>query len=225
MREYRMEDMKRVIGHNIVALRRRAGMTQSELAEKLNYSDKAVSKWECGDAVPDILTLTRLSEMFGVTLDWLVKTEHELEVPSPEKIASRRHTIIILLSAFFVWLLATAAFVMYGGFTTDIRMWLAFVGAIPVSALVVFTLASVWKKRIVKYVSVSIALWGIILTAFLSLIVFEVELFSYPWMLFFIGIPGQGMIIAWSRLYAGWKRKHASGGAGSVTGTDKTRTE
>ncbi len=216
MREYKMEDMKSTIGHNIVALRRSARMTQSELAERLNYSDKAVSKWECGDAVPDILTLTRLTELFGVTLDWLVKSKHQIDMPSPEHIANRRHNIIILLSAFFVWLVATAIFVMYDGFTAEIRIWLAFIAAIPTSALVVFVLANVWDKRVLKYISISIVVWGVILTAFLFLINFESPYFEKPWMLFFLGVPGQGIIIAWSHLFSGKHRRKKQDSNGST---------
>ena len=57
------------IGVNIAAHRKRAGMTQACLAEKLNYSDKAVSKWERGESMPDVTTLVQLADLFGVSLD------------------------------------------------------------------------------------------------------------------------------------------------------------
>ena len=60
-----------IIGKNIMRLRKMANMTQSDLAEQLNYSDKSVSKWEQGNGIPDVRILVRLSELFGVTLDEL----------------------------------------------------------------------------------------------------------------------------------------------------------
>ena len=61
-----------VIGKNITRLRKLANMTQLELAEKLNYSDKSISKWEQGNGIPDVRILVQLAELFGVTLDDLV---------------------------------------------------------------------------------------------------------------------------------------------------------
>ena len=64
-----MNDIKDTIAKNLTELRTRAGFTQLQLAEKLNYSDKAVSKWERGEAVPDLRVLVKLSEIYGVTVD------------------------------------------------------------------------------------------------------------------------------------------------------------
>ncbi len=71
-----MTDIKSVIAKNISELRIKNGMTQLELAESLQYSDKAVSKWERGESVPEIATLKAIAELFEVTLDFLV-SEHE----------------------------------------------------------------------------------------------------------------------------------------------------
>ncbi len=210
MREYSMEEMKKTIGHNIVALRRGAGLTQSELATRLNYSDKAISKWECGDAVPDILTLTRITEMFGVSLDWLVKSQHEVDMPSVKRTTERRHTVIILLSAVLVWLLATFAFVFTGGIFDNLgEVWLAFIYAIPISALVVAILAAVWKRLIVKYVSLSLLSWGLILSIFLTLLVCAPNVFEHKWLLFLIGVPAQALILLWPHLFTHRKRRKA----------------
>ena len=72
------EDLKAVIARNIADLRRRAGMTQQDLAAKLNYTDKAISKWERGESAPDILTLVSLAEVFDVTVDDLLKDPNAL---------------------------------------------------------------------------------------------------------------------------------------------------
>ena len=67
-----MEDLKKIIAKNIQSLRKAAGVTQIELAERLNYSDKAVSKWERGEAYPDTENLIIISEMFSITIDELL---------------------------------------------------------------------------------------------------------------------------------------------------------
>ena len=56
------EKLKKQIGANIISYRKRFQMTQAGLAEKLNYSDKAISKWERGESVPDVLTLMQIAE-------------------------------------------------------------------------------------------------------------------------------------------------------------------
>ena len=71
-----LEDIKRVIADNIALLRKGSGMTQIELAEKLNYSDKAISKWERGESVPDISVLKQIADMYGVTVDYLITPGH-----------------------------------------------------------------------------------------------------------------------------------------------------
>ena len=62
-----MNELKNIIASNITYLRKQKKLTQAELAQELNYSDKAVSKWERGESVPDIETLKNIAEMFEVT--------------------------------------------------------------------------------------------------------------------------------------------------------------
>ena len=67
-----MDENKRIVADNITALRTAKKLTQSQLAEMLNYSDKSVSKWERGDSVPDVFVLKKIADIFGVTVDWLL---------------------------------------------------------------------------------------------------------------------------------------------------------
>lgn len=71
-----MDELKVIIAENIQSLRRDAGMTQAALAEKLNYTDKAVSKWERGESVPDVAVLRDIADLFGVTVDYLLRQDH-----------------------------------------------------------------------------------------------------------------------------------------------------
>ena len=93
-----MNDLKGIIAKNIIDLRRQNGMTQAELAERLNYSDKAVSKWERGESVPDIAVLKSIADIFSVTVDFLITAEHQnvsLLMPKRNKLHSRNRKLIL----------------------------------------------------------------------------------------------------------------------------------
>ena len=132
-----MEDMKRIIAQNIASLRKRNGMTQLDLAEKLNYSDKAVSKWERGDSIPDIMVLKTMADLFGVTVDYLITDEHEETVTEQEELPPaqeppkprhrfpfRVHAVITAMSVMLVWLIATFLFFIFGNFKQQILVTL-----------------------------------------------------------------------------------------------------
>ena len=74
-----MDDLKVIISENITQLRKEHGLTQADLAEKLNYSDKAVSKWERAESLPDITVLKAMADLFNVKVDYLLTAEHEQE--------------------------------------------------------------------------------------------------------------------------------------------------
>ena len=112
------EKLKSLLGANIVAYRKRSGLTQAKLAEQLNYSDKAVSKWERGESMPDVLTLVQLAELFDTTVDELLRDpneipehesgriEHAMEA-AVEKTLKRKANkkVILSLSSLLVWFL------------------------------------------------------------------------------------------------------------------------
>ena len=64
-----MEELNKIIANNLVKSRKNAKLTQLELAEKLMYSDKNVSKWERGDSVPDVVILKQLADIYGITVN------------------------------------------------------------------------------------------------------------------------------------------------------------
>ena len=74
-----MDERKATIASNLIKLRLAAGMTQAELGEKLNYSDKSISKWERGDVTTDVFVLMQIAEIFGVDVDYLLKPHNEIE--------------------------------------------------------------------------------------------------------------------------------------------------
>src|SRR5574344_1560092 len=78
---------KEIISKNIVGLRKKAKMTQQDLAEKLYYSDKAVSKWERGESLPDAEMLANIAKLFNVDVNYLF-TDHDYKELSNDDNAS-----------------------------------------------------------------------------------------------------------------------------------------
>lgn len=196
-----MTDIKHIIARNITDLRVSQKMTQLELAEQLNYSDKSVSKWERGDSMPDVSVLVELAEIFGVTLDYLVHEDHPKPKAKPDELPMdpaqrrRRHVGITAMSVVLVWFIALLVFVMitmisgrYGG------QWIAFVYAVPVSAIVWLVLNSVWFNPRLNYVIVSILVWSCLMSFHLTLLLAHINV----WMLYLLGIPGELIIVLWA---------------------------
>lgn len=193
--------LKQIIAQNIVFLRKQAGMTQLDLAEKLNYSDKAVSKWERGDSVPDIAVLKEIADLFGVTVDYLLKEDHaaEEEAARLETREKRRsHQIIAALVAVVIWLVATAVFVNDQIRTENMisAMWTVFIYAFPISCAVIMVFSAKWFSRRTTFAFLSCVMWGLLLSAFVT----NLFSFRYNWVIFLVGIPAQAVIILWANL-------------------------
>ncbi len=189
-----LNELKQIIGKNIIDLRKKMGLTQAELAEKINYSDKAVSKWECGDAVPDIAVLKRLAEILNVTVDYLLQEEHEQKpVHETNKTIKRNQRIITALSVSLVWLISTLIFIVLGYTVPNISWhWLLFVYSCPVSLIVLLVFNSIWGKPRFNFAIITALVWLIIASIYLTFL--DLNL----WMIFLIGIPSQIIIVLWS---------------------------
>lgn len=189
-----MTDLKKIIAQNISELRKGAGMTQLQLAEKLNYSDKAVSKWESGASVPDVGVLLEISKLFGVTVDYLLYEDHKVPVKAMVKgtVMGRKKLVITLLSIALAWLIATTVFVFLNIFGVWGGRWLTFIYAVPVSAIIAIVFNSLWGVKRHNYVYISILMWSTLSSIYLSLLSFNI------WLIFLVGIPGQIIICLWS---------------------------
>lgn len=196
-----MQDWKFIIAKNITALRQNRKMTQAELADKLNYSDKAVSKWERGESVPDVLVLKSIADLFGVSLDYLLEETHTtLPQPAETSGSMRLRTVVTLLSIVTVWFAATLSFVFMDIFFSSVAgSWLAFVFAVPASMTVWLVFNSIWFNSRRNYLIISLLGWSLI--AAISLMV--MVLGGRAWQLFILGAPGQVAIIIWSRMHRG----------------------
>lgn len=93
-----------IIADKIAALRKKNGWSQEELAEKMKVSRQAVSKWEGAQTVPDLERILQLSQLFGVTTDYLLKDDMELEEYSTEEdSATLRRVSLAQANAYLEW--------------------------------------------------------------------------------------------------------------------------
>jgi transcriptional regulator with XRE-family HTH domain len=202
----RSDNLKSIIAANISDLRRRYNMTQLELAERLNYTDKAISKWERGESIPDVLVLKQIADLFGVTVDYLLQEEHPVPAETAEQeqvLTKKRQSIrargfVTGMSILLVWLVATVLFMicdMAGAET--IHHWLVFIYAIPASMILWLVLNSIWFNRRRNYLIISLLMWSLLALIYIPILLFAER---NLWLIFSLGIPGQAIIIMWSRL-------------------------
>ncbi len=194
-----MQELKYIISKNISELRKRESLTQLELAEKLNYSDKAVSKWERGEAMPDIGVLKEIADLFSVSLDYLVEEEHKKipEAKSSLKLKIHNRGIITAISILAVWLVATFVFITTDIIIDNMRMhWLAFVYAVPLSMVVWLIFNSIWFKKHRNFLIISLLVWTALAAFYLTVLPYGPNL----WRVFMIGIPAQIIILMWSMI-------------------------
>lgn len=196
-----MEDLKLIIAKNISTLRKAAAMTQFELAEKLNYSDKAVSKWERGESLPDVAVLKALSEIFSVTVDYLLEEEHGKKKPKATAAGLRfaNHGFITGMSLTLVWLIALIVFVtgdMFREYTHN-QHWLVFLWALPPTFIVWLVFNSIWFNPRRNFLIISLLMWSTLAAIHVSLVViFGINVR----LLYLLGIPGEVIILLWSRI-------------------------
>ena len=213
------EKLKKQIGANIASYRKRLGLTQAGLAEKLNYSDKAVSKWERGESVPDVLILCQLAELYQITVNDLTVDPNALpENPGTvervmgkavEKTLKRKadKRIILSLSSLLVWFVALLIFVLLSSFDIP-KTWLAFIFAIPANAVVLLSLRSAWRDFRWNQILISTIVWGGLLSVYMTLLMFfRINM----WKLFLLGVPGQIAVLLWFRLYRKVPREEENG--------------
>ena len=189
------------IGKNITRLRRLSDMTQSDLAERINYSDKSISKWEQGNGIPDVRILVQLAELFNVSVDDLVREHNDAPV-MPKRTRLRRRIVVTLLSVGLCWLAAVVAFVLIGIFAPSVRdKWLAFLYAVPVSAIVVLVFSCIWRYRWVRLSAITVLVWTVLTCIYLTAHVLGAEIA----LIYLIGIPLQVFAVIF---FVPWKSLH-----------------
>jgi len=213
--------LKNQIGTNIAMHRKNAGLTQAGLAAKLNYSDKAISKWERGESVPDVITLLQLAELFEITVNDLLSDPNALpEDQDPGKLekamtqvserALKRKAnknVILALSSTLVWFIALLVFVVLSSFDIPYSE-LAFLYAVPVNAIVLLSLRSAWHDFRWNRWLISAIVWGFLVAIYASLVTL---LHFDMWRMFLLGIPGEIATTLWFRLFSPTREEKKAG--------------
>ena len=188
-----MDDLKEIIGKNIQYLRRESNMTQQDLADKLNYTSKAVSKWERGESMPEIEVLAAIASLFNVTVDFLLHEDSKVHKKDyvPSEVKDKNKMLVTALVVTIVWTIMAIVFV-YTMQNNGKTLWQLFIWAIPLSFLVI-AISLRQYKRIDQMIVLSLFLWTLLLAFFIQF-QFEIPL------IFLIGIPAQLALFIWSKI-------------------------
>lgn len=193
-----MKDIKARVAKNLGALRRQCGFTQADVAEKLNYSDKAISRWEKGDTLPDINVLYEICQFYGVTMNDLVGEEEARakEESITEKDARAYNAWLCAIAGVSVWLVATVLYFIHNTITDNLSpLWIIFVWAVPVSCIVILLFGRPIFHWVANFVLSSVVAWTLLGSVYLNLVFFTTIPNAYTfWPIFFIGIPVQAIL-------------------------------
>lgn len=189
-----MKPVKQIITENLIELRKTNKITQLELAEKLNYSDKAISRWEHGDTLPDIDVLCQIADMYGVTFDYLI---HEGSVQEKRQFLSKTERnnklTITLLAVSLVWFFATIIYV-YANLIFDTNFWKIFLWAVPASIIIALIFNGIWGKKKYAFYLISILIWTSLASVYVQFLNYNI------WLIFLLGIPMQLVTTLWSTI-------------------------
>ena len=192
-----MEDIKSIVAQNIADLRQANGLTQLELAEKLNYSDKTVSKWERAESTPDLAVLLELATLFGVTLDYFVHEQHTANKLAVDKGDAPKYNrkIIAYISESVGWIVAILAFIITTLIVKGMSFqFLYFVYALPVVLVVRLVFNSVWFNPRHNYYIISLLMWSLLAAIHITFLYFGVNVA----LVYLLGVAGQIVIVLWS---------------------------
>lgn len=194
-----MENLNIVIGTNIRNLRKLNGLTQEELAKKINYSNKAISRWESGEVIPDVETINNMCEVFNVPISTMFEENiAPKEVDSVCKHRKRNKFAISLLAVMLVWLIAIVCYVSIN-ISLKVNAWVIFIWAVPVSCVVGIVFTSIWGKMWFNFILISLEIWTLLASIYITFNKYHL------WMIFFIGIPMQVAVFLWSNIHKSGK--------------------
>ncbi|MBQ4545803.1 MAG: helix-turn-helix transcriptional regulator [Oscillospiraceae bacterium] len=180
-----MDDLKVITASNIINLRTAKGLTQAELGELLNYSDKSVSKWERAEAVPDAYVLKNMSAIFGVSVDYLLSSHDEWKPPESfaEDERNFHSKVITAVVIAGIWTLAFLIYII--GWLLEANWWLIFIYAVPVSLITLLVLNSVWERGKHNRHIIHALVASVFITVYLTFRSYN------PWQILLLLVPGE----------------------------------
>ncbi len=194
-----MENIGAVIAKNLIYLRHKASLTQQELANKINYSDNAISRWERNEATPTIETLSIIASYFGVSVNDLIDENFQTN-DAPKPISYRvQRLLVILFSVSVIWSIALIGFIYTQMFSDSLGLfgennWLLFVISVPVTMMILYYYNRLWGNKVYHLVILSVFWWSLITTLYLYILLLsEVNL----WLIFLLGVPIELAQLLW----------------------------
>ena len=203
-----MEDLKDIVAKNLVELRAKAGFTQLELAEKINYTDKAVSKWERGEALPDIRVMVKLAEIYNISVDDIVSV-HTVKKIRPKMNIGKKRLLITLLSVGLVWFIATVSFMIFFFIpATEKGAYLTFVCAPFVCSIPLIVFSAKWGNWITDTLACSLLVWSLAVVFHIFVIAFTD--FSKIFFIYIVAGVFELLIIFWYMLRRVLKKRNTA---------------
>ena len=199
------KSLEQIVADNLVYYRKAAGLTQLEVAEKFNYSDKSISKWERAEGLPDILVLKALADFYDIRVDDFFK-EEKAKIKMTRK---SRRWFIFGLSETLVWLVFGVFFSVFSIALPNVfAWWLLFVYAAAASAILAVVWAGIYHKRLYQLIATSCIVWFTIASVYLTaLMVTLPNPNPNLWLLFLIGVPLEILAVLWYFLRKNLKKK------------------
>ncbi len=186
--DYGMENVKAIVSQNILRLRKENNLTQAELARRINYSDKAISRWEAGEVVPDLETIYALSEIFDVPVSQITEARAEGDAQENQNGGIGQKILSQIFLCCEIWFILTALYV-YLKLSRQTNVWQLFVWCVPACMLVLWFFNRKEPTNILLLIYSSVFVWSFTTCIYLHLID------SHPWYIFFIGLPAQGLLV------------------------------
>ena len=201
------KSLEQIVADNLVYYRKAAGLTQLEVAEKFNYSDKSISKWERAEGLPDILVLKALADFYDIRVDDFFR-EEKAKIKMTRK---SRRWFIFGLSETLVWLVFGVFFSVFSIALPNVfAWWLLFVYAAAASAILAVVWAGIYHKRLYQLIATSCIVWFTIASVYLTALMVQLRASSLNpnlWLLFLIGAPLEILAILWYFLRKNLKKK------------------
>lgn len=171
------DEIKKLFGERLTESRKRCGITQLNLAEKLNYSDKAVSKWERGESLPDVFTIMKIAEALGVTMSYLLGEEELPKAPDRivnEKRSKRSISVFVpLVSAVGIYFIASVLFLVFKQIPSVAPYAdYSFLFALPVMFITLSVFSFIWWHNVSQFVCLSMLIWSVYVSIYTAVDLF-----------------------------------------------------
>lgn len=152
-------ELKEIVAKNISDFRKKSGLTQAQLAEKINYSDKSVSKWERAEALPDLYVLELIADALGAEAPNFLCEQSGKSGRLSSMGNKRQRILITALSVGLVLLVTAIERLVFGILGITEAYPIIICAALVCGAIVLTVFCCLWFSLWAKAVSVSLTVW------------------------------------------------------------------